>query len=61
MNIQIKNKEFEELPTCPKCKDEFVFRVSRGFLFKTILNWLPVKRYYCHTCDRTRYVWNKSR
>ncbi|MBS1502263.1 MAG: hypothetical protein JST32_09400 [Bacteroidetes bacterium] len=34
------------------------YRVKRGFLFKKILSWLPVRRYYCYKCKRKHYVWN---
>jgi len=46
-----------KLPDCPKCKAEFGYRVRRALVFKTIFNWLPLKRYYCYRCKNKRYVW----
>jgi len=43
---------------CPKCKGELDTRVSRGLFVKTLLFWLPVKRYICYKCRRKKYVWN---
>ncbi len=42
---------------CPKCKkghlDE---RVPRGTLVKTLLFWLPVRRYRCYNCYKKTYI-----
>lgn len=50
------SKALRKEPVCPRCKVEFGHRVHRGFLFKTILNWVPVKRYYCYKCKKKHYV-----
>ena len=55
-NEVVKSLKKEAL--CPKCKVEFGHRVHRGFLFKTILSWVPAKRYYCYKCKRKHYVFN---
>ncbi len=56
-NQNTENKIVGKGPLCPKCKVELAHRVKRGFLFKRILSWLPVKRYYCYKCKRKHYVW----
>jgi ribosomal protein L37AE/L43A len=43
-------------PLCPKCKTELDNRISRGFLVKKFLFFLPLKRYICYKCQRKRYV-----
>jgi len=53
----ITGKTTKKMPLCPKCKVELGYRVSRGFLFKRLLNWLPVKRFYCYKCRKKHYVW----
>jgi hypothetical protein len=55
---EVPNKALRKAPICPKCKVAFGYRVSRGFLFKNVLRWIPVKRYYCYKCKRKHYVWN---
>lgn len=35
-------------------------RISRGPLVKTILFWLPLKKYKCYKCMSTKWVWEKS-
>jgi len=51
-------KTSRKLPLCPKCKVELAFRVRRGFLFKKLLSWTPVRRFYCYKCKKKHYVWN---
>lgn len=48
-------KEKKRYPACPKCKTEMDTRVSRGFLVKSLLFFLPIKRYKCYGCGRKRY------
>ncbi|SDE28805.1 hypothetical protein SAMN05216464_105106 [Mucilaginibacter pineti] len=45
-------------PLCPKCKTELDNRISRGFLVKNVLFFLPLKRYICYKCQRKRYVFH---
>lgn len=54
----LENKQLRKAPLCPKCKVELSHRVRRGMLFKSVLKWLPVRRYYCYKCKRKHYVWN---
>ncbi|MFB9843197.1 hypothetical protein [Mucilaginibacter ginsenosidivorans] len=54
----LAEKARDKMPLCPKCKVELGYRVRRGFVFKQLLNWLPVKRYYCYKCKRRHYIWN---
>ena len=50
-----------ERKKCPKCKKGRLHaRVPRGFLVKTLLFWLPIKRYRCESCDKKSYVFESS-
>lgn len=42
---------------CPKCKIsiETADRVSRGWLVKYLLFWMPIKRYKCYRCNKKYY------
>lgn len=42
---------------CPKCKISIqpADRVSRGWLVKYLLFWMPLKRYICYRCNRKYY------
>jgi len=40
-------------PICRRCKVPME-RISRGLWVKSLLFWLPVKRYECPLCDRKR-------
>ncbi len=53
-----ENKDFKKWPLCPKCKVKLGPRVHRPLLFKTLLGFLPLKRYYCYQCKQKKYVWN---
>jgi hypothetical protein len=44
---------------CRKCKQPYSYRVGRGWLVKTLLFFLPLRRYFCARCDRKRYVLSK--
>lgn len=55
----------KERKRCTKCsKGELDTRVPRGFIVKTFLFWLPIKRYRCSLCWHTTYiygsVWQKK-
>ncbi len=42
---------------CLKCKNgAAMFRIRRGFVFKVLLAWLPVKRYRCTRCAKKTYI-----
>jgi len=43
-----EEKSLKKAPICPKCQTELGYRVRRGFLYRKVLTWLPVKRYYCY-------------
>jgi len=47
-----------KMPLCPKCEVELGYRVRRGFIFKNLLSWLPLKRYYCYKCKQKHYLWH---
>lgn len=42
--------------SCPKCKNFETYRVPRGFIFKTLMPWISVKRYKCYKCFNKFYV-----
>lgn len=43
---------------CPKCKKGTLdYRTPRGFLVRSLLFWLPIKRYRCGNCNRKTYVY----
>jgi hypothetical protein len=42
--------------TCEHCNKGYHFRVRRGFLVRTFLFWLPVRRYLCTNCLKQHYV-----
>jgi transposase-like protein len=61
MVIQINSNEsirteHKKMPLCPRCKTELDSRVPRSFFVKTVLFFLPLKRYICYRCQRKRYV-----
>jgi len=46
---------------CPKCKKGTLdSRKSRGFLVKTLLFWLPIKRYKCGMCGKKTYIYGSA-
>lgn len=48
----------KERKKCPKCeRGELDTRTSRGFIVKTFLFWLPIKRYRCNECWRKSYIY----
>lgn len=57
MVITLSNTKTSNSPLCRKCKTKLEQRVPRGYLFKSILFWLPVKRYLCFKCNKKVYVW----
>lgn len=50
---QINSKNY---PVCGKCNKRMDNRITRGALVKTLLFWLPLRRYKCNSCGRKRYV-----
>jgi hypothetical protein len=44
------------MPICRRCKAE-LHRRHRTILVKTLLFWLPLKKYYCYGCLRYRWRW----
>ena len=55
---KVAHKKLKKEPTCPKCKNELDIRVRRGPVVKTLLFWLPIKRYACYYCQRKIYILN---
>lgn len=48
--------------TCPCGKGDRaeLERIHRGFLVKTFLFWLPLKKYKCYKCMRSMYMLEKK-
>lgn len=40
---------------CTKCKSAFDERIQRGYFVRKFLFWLPLKRYICYKCKRSKY------
>jgi hypothetical protein len=48
----------KERKKCPKCeRGELDTRIHRGFLVKSFLFWLPLKRYRCNECWGKTYIY----
>lgn len=45
-------------PPCKKCKNPETYRIPRSFIFKTLMPWLPIKRYVCFKCLNKFHVFN---
>jgi len=47
-----------ERKKCKKCnKGRLYTRVQRGLIVRSLLFWLPIKRYRCDSCNRTSYIY----
>ena len=47
----------KEKKKCPKCDKGYLeHRTPRPFLVKTVLFWLPVKRFRCNYCNKKTYI-----
>jgi hypothetical protein len=55
-NTDLKSAAAESLCPCGKASRAELERISRGFLVKTLLFWLPLKRYKCYRCRRKKLV-----
>lgn len=55
-SIESIRSQGKKVPLCPKCKNQLDNRIPRGFFVKTVLFFLPLKRYVCYRCQRKRYV-----
>ncbi|RVT99835.1 hypothetical protein EOD41_15455 [Mucilaginibacter limnophilus] len=49
--------EAKKSVVCPSCKGNMLSRIPRGFIVKTFLFWLPIKKYMCYKCQRKTYLW----
>ncbi len=46
---------------CSKCfRGTLDYRTPRGFWVKTLLFWLPIRRYRCGYCDKKTYLYGSS-
>jgi hypothetical protein len=50
------DSEVKKIYYCKKCKQEFDHRLHRGLFVKTLLFWLPLRKYACYHCKRNYYV-----
>lgn len=41
---------------CKRCKKELYVRKRRSLLVKTLLPNLPVRKYFCISCQKNQYV-----
>jgi hypothetical protein len=47
---------------CPKCgRGSLDYRTPRAFLVKTLLFWLPIRRYKCGFCDKKSYTYGSPK
>ncbi len=53
---QAQKKAAKPYPVCTKCKKKMDIRVTRGIIIKTLLFWLPIRRYKCSNCRSKRYI-----
>lgn len=53
--ITTPDREKKPYPVCPKCANQMDSRISRGFLVKNLLFFLPLKRYKCLACGKKKY------
>ena len=47
---ELSHPKVRTCPPCPKCKNYETYRIPRSFLFKSVLAFIPVKRYQCDRC-----------
>lgn len=56
-NGTVPTDRHEKRITCPRCKKADLYeRVPRAMWVKTILFFLPLKRYKCNRCGKRSYV-----
>jgi hypothetical protein len=41
---------------CRRCAKPLDYRIPRQQIVKTILFWVPLKRYKCTSCEKKQYV-----
>lgn len=46
--------------TCKRCKRVLYLRVHRSAVVKTLLFWIPLKKYFCTNCLTAQYVVDKD-
>jgi len=44
-----------KFPYCPACKTKFSKQLHRNFVLKVMLPWVPLRQFYCGTCDTAYY------
>ena len=44
---------------CPRCGRYFQYRMPRPFIIKYLLFFLPLSKYFCGYCLKSRYVWGR--
>jgi uncharacterized protein YlaI len=54
--MQIVKNDPRPLYTCKRCREPLTTRRKRGLLLKTALFWLPIRKFFCERCLKTRYV-----
>jgi len=58
--IHARNNKKKCIYNCPKCDIRLSYRMHRGPIIKTLLPWLPLKKYACLKCLNSYYVYVKT-
>lgn len=45
---------------CPRCGHYFQYRMPRSFVVRYLLFFLPLSKYFCGNCLKSRYVWGRK-
>jgi len=53
------NKKEKPTRCCPRCGHYFQYRMPRPFIIKYLLFFLPLSKYFCGYCLKSRYVWGR--
>jgi hypothetical protein len=54
------SEKYNNLPYCSKCGRRYSTWIERTLLVKIFLFWLPLKRYMCNNCGRSRHLLRSS-
>lgn len=51
---------FGSLPVCGKCGRRYDAWIARSTFVKVCLFWLPLKRFMCNTCNKSRHLLKRN-
>jgi hypothetical protein len=57
--IHVRNNKTKSVFNCPKCNIPLQWRLHRPSIVKSLLPFLPLKRYECLKCLNKYYVYSK--